>query len=108
MSDSGRAAWCDWPVRSCARSSSGEVRFFDGQFSSAGRGKSKPSAGVLASGDSCGSRVISMEASTHAYRPTNPVALGAGATLIVNVKTVRPCLVVCHAGINDEGFLLQL
>jgi len=48
-SDSGKAAWCDWSVRSCAWSSSGGVRFFDGQFSSAGRGKSKPSAGELAS-----------------------------------------------------------
>jgi len=44
----------------------------------------------------------------HMSRPTNPVALGAGATLTVNVKTVRPCFVVCHTGINDEGFLLQL
>ena len=33
----------------------GRIRLFDGQFSSAARGKSNPSAGSLTSGGSCGS-----------------------------------------------------
>jgi len=53
-------------------------------------------------------QLVSMEASTHVHCPTNPVALGAGATVIVNVKTVRPRFIICHAGTNNQGFLLQL
>lgn len=49
-----------------------------------------------------------LEPARRVYGRTHPMAPGVGSALIVNVEAMRPRFVVCYAGINDEGFFLQL